>query len=339
MLSFPVVKHLDIFKGYASDFVSCPESIAKDPFIFETVEPAFRGCVVPAVSLTTHRANHSIFRQQRLKGMARVLTPPVRVMDQACRWSAAKPRHRQCIGHNVSRHARLQRPPNHFSVKQIKHDGQVQPAFIRPQIGDVRRPDLVRRAGLKIAIQHVLRHRQIVFRIRRRLIAALMPCSHIILSHQSLHPGFAGRETPVSQFPEHAGTAIGTLELSMNRLDQCQHLRIRQTLALWRTAPLPGAIAADTNCQDTTHFCQTILRAMLIDPGVLHSASFAKYAAAFFMISFSRLSLAFSARNLESSICSSVTGLVDEPVNAPRAEALDQLRNVCSLMPSSLATA
>jgi hypothetical protein len=41
---------------------------------------------------------------------------------------------------------------------------------------------------------------------------------------------------------------------------------------------------------------------MLINPGVLHSASFAKYAAAFFMISFSRLSRTHSARNRESSI-------------------------------------
>lgn len=339
MLSFPVVKHFDIFKGYASDLVPCLESIAKDPLVFETVEPAFRGRVVPAVPLATHRANHSIFRQQRLKGMARILTSPVGVMDQACRWSATKPRHGQCIGHDVSSHTRFQRPSNHLPVEQIKHNGQVQPAFIRPQIGDVSRPDLVRCAGLKVPIQHVLRHRQIVFRIRRCLITALMPCSHIVIPHQAFHPRFACRETPVSQLPEHTGTAIGALELSMDRLDQRQHLRIRQTLALWRAAPLPGAIAADTDCQDTTHFCQTVLWAMLIDPGVLHSASFAKYAAAFFMISFSRLSLTFSARNRESSICSSVTGLVDEPVNAPRAEALDQLRNVCSLMPSSLATA
>jgi len=77
---------------------------------------------------------------------------------------------------------------------------------------------------------------------------------------------------------------------------------------------------------------------MQIYPGVLHSASFAKYAAAFFMISFSRLSLTFSARNRESSICSEETGLVEAPVRAPRDAALDQLRNVCSLMPSSLAT-
>ena len=271
--------------------------------------------------------------------MARILTSPVGVMNQARRWSAAKPRHGQCIGHNVSHHARFQRPPNRFPVEQIKHDGQVQPAFIRPQIGDVRSTYLVRCTGPKVAIQHVLHHWQIVFRIRRRLIAVLMPCSHIVIPHQAFYSSFACREAPVSQLLEHTGNAISALELKMDRLNQCQHLRIRQTLAHGRAAPLPRTIAADADCQYPPHFCQTVLRAMLIDPGVLHTASFAKYAAALFMISFSRLSLAFSARNRESSICSSVTGFVLELVSAPWAGTLDQLFNVCSLMQSSLATA
>ena len=339
MLSFPVVKHLNVFEAHVSDLLSRLESFSKDAFVFETVEPTFRRCIVPAVPFSTHRTSHSIFRQQRLKGMTRILTSPIRVMHQTHRWAATKPRHGQCIGHYVSCHAGLQRPANDLAVKQVKNDSQVQPAFIRPQVRDVGRPDLIRCTGLKVSIQQVLRHRQTVLRIRRGFIAALVPCPHIVLSHQSLHPRFTGREPPVSQFPQHAWAAIGALELGMDRLDQCQHLHIRQPLAARRTTTLPAAIAADADRQDATHFCQTVLLTMPINPGVLHSASFAKYAAAFFMISFSRLSLTFSARNRESSICSSETGLVEEPLSAPRAAALDQLRNVCSLIPSSLATA
>ena len=47
---------------------------------------------------------------------------------------------------------------------------------------------------------------------------------------------------------------------------------------------------------------------MLFDPSVLHIDSRAKYAAAFFRISFSNLSLAFSWRNRLTSACNSVTG-------------------------------
>ena len=42
----------------------------------------------------------------------------------------------------------------------------------------------------------------------------------------NLPRGLFWPKTPVSQFPEHTGTAIGALELSMDRLDQHQHLCI-----------------------------------------------------------------------------------------------------------------
>jgi len=99
MLPFPAVKHLNIFEAHVSDLVSSLESLSEDTLAFEAVEPASRRCIVPAVPLSTHRTNYSIFQQQRLKGMARVLTSPVRVMHQARRRPAAKPGHGQCIGH------------------------------------------------------------------------------------------------------------------------------------------------------------------------------------------------------------------------------------------------
>lgn len=68
MLSSPFVQQFDIFKGHSSDLVECSESMTKGTLIFETVEPAFRR-IVPAVSLVTRLANHSIFQQQRLKGL------------------------------------------------------------------------------------------------------------------------------------------------------------------------------------------------------------------------------------------------------------------------------
>lgn len=54
---------------------------------------------------------------------------------------------------------------------------------------------------------------------------------------------------------------------------------------------------------------------------LLHRTPFAKYAAAFFMISFSRLSLAFSARKRDNSISSGVTTLLPETFNLPALAA------------------
>ena len=76
---------------------------------------------------------------------------------------------------------------------------------------------------------------------------------------------------------------------------------------------------------------------MLINPGVLHTTSLAKYAVAFFRISHSRFSLTFSARSRDKSICPCVTGLAPAPVSLPAADNFTQLRSVYSTRPSSLA--
>ena len=72
--------------------------------------------------------------------------------------------------------------------------------------------------------------------------------------------------------------------------------------------PSPGVIAAARHPQQRVHRRDRILRSMCVDKGVLHSASFAKYAAAFRRISRSIFSRAFSARSRLFSASRSVTG-------------------------------
>lgn len=57
----------------------------------------------------------------------------------------------------------------------------------------------------------------------------------------------------------------------------------------------------------------------------------------FFRMSTCIFSRTFSARRLDSSICSGVTGLAPGAVSLPAADAFTQLRSVCSTNPSSLA--
>lgn len=80
----------------------------------------------------------------------------------------ANPRHGQRIGHDVRRHARLQRRTHHFTVEQAEHIRQIQPAFVSPQIG-VGYPELIGRVRREVTLQQVRRHRQVVLRVRRDL--------------------------------------------------------------------------------------------------------------------------------------------------------------------------
>ena len=83
----------------------------------------------------------------------------------------------------------------------------------------------------------------------------------------------------------------------MDDADQCQQLRVGQAAPIRFAAALPGAVAADADLQHGTHFGQGVVRALRVYPGILHSASLAKYAVAFFRISTSRRSRIISARD------------------------------------------
>ena len=136
---------------------------------------------------------------------------------------------------------------------------------------------------------------------------------------------FAGREPPPSKLLHNTRGAIGAFEFLVYGTGQRQHLALRQTFAIRRAAAFPRPIAADADIKHIAHFGQRKQLTLRINPGVLHSASFAKYHAALFMISSSRLRRRFSARSRESSISSSVT-------------AFTQLLKVWSPSPSSLQT-
>ncbi len=77
----------------------------------------------------------------------------------------AEPSHRQSVRHDVSRHARLERPANDFTIEQIQNDGQVQSPLVGPEMRNVRRPYLIRCIRRKISHQQILGHRQAMFRV------------------------------------------------------------------------------------------------------------------------------------------------------------------------------
>ena len=60
-------------------------------------------------------------------------------------------------------------------VEQVQHNGQVQPAFIGPQIGDIGNPDLIRGTGLEESLKQVGRHRQAVAGVCCGPIASFLP--------------------------------------------------------------------------------------------------------------------------------------------------------------------
>ena len=79
-----------------------------DSLVCETGAPALGWCGIQTIPLATHGADHAVFPQCVLEGLAGVLAAPIRVVYQSpCRFPA-EARHRQRVRHDVRRHAGLQ---------------------------------------------------------------------------------------------------------------------------------------------------------------------------------------------------------------------------------------
>lgn len=93
MLPLSVVKHLDVLKAGSLHIGVGSVTHAMHPLVLGTVEPAFHQRVdasmsrsIPAVPFAAHRADHAVFLELVLKGMAGVLATPVGMVDQTrCR--------------------------------------------------------------------------------------------------------------------------------------------------------------------------------------------------------------------------------------------------------------
>ena len=152
MLPLTIVKDFNVFEGSSLHLGMGCETYAVNPLVLETVEPTLRRCVIPAIAFAAHRAGHAIFLELGLKRMAGVLTTAIGMMHDPRRRPPTKAGHRQRVGRQIGRHARLDRPANHFAIEQIQHDRQIQPAFVGPQVRDIGSPDLVRRCWREMSI-------------------------------------------------------------------------------------------------------------------------------------------------------------------------------------------
>ena len=145
MLPFPVIENLVVFKDGCLDLIVLRVANTVNPLALEAVEPVLRRRVIPTVSFPAHRAGHAVVLELGLKGVACVLTGPVRVVRPTRCWPQPEPGHRQSIGHDISGNARFERPTDNFPIEQIEHNRQIELAFVRPQVTNIRCPNPIRR--------------------------------------------------------------------------------------------------------------------------------------------------------------------------------------------------
>ena len=167
-------------------------------------------------------------------------------------------------------------------------------------------------------VEDVRRHRLAMVGIRRHPVGALVDRSQRLPLQAAAHPLRTHLQALLAQPANDARTPIAAFA----RRVQCRHLRIQPRIGLRpgaRRTPPPLQIARARHHQQSAHPADRVIVAMLLDPGVPHRDSFAKYAAAFFTISRSSLALASSRRSRAFSASTSETGRLTGPPR-PRPE-------------------
>src|SRR5205814_413069 len=129
-----------------------------------------------------------------------------------------------------------------------------------------------------------------------------------MLAHHPGHPLVIDRTTlRLADLGGHAASAVAASMPALGVANQLHQLLV-VLRALGRCPHARGVKPAARDRQQLAHHRRRIDLSLLFDPRVLHIDSLAKYAAAFFRISFSSLSLAFSCRKRLNSASSSDTG-------------------------------
>src|SRR3954451_19670017 len=247
--------------------------------------------------------------EQRAIRRTRILHSAIRMMHHA-RWGAPQA---ERLGERPNRQRviepRVGTPPDDAPRGEVEHDREIEPAFRRPQIRDVRGPHPIALAlhrHTELPVELVRRQRQGMARLGRHAETPWTDAPQPIKAHE---PRDALLRTPDplrAQLGVDLRGAVALMTRRMGRADrEAQPLILRSAVA---GAPLVRRVEArGRHPERPTHESRLELAHMLSDAGVPHRDSFAKNAAAFFRKSRSWRSRSFSRRKRASS-CSAVSG-------------------------------
>jgi hypothetical protein len=161
----------------------------------------------------SHRKTHSVLRQP----FESALAATIRMVDQpGCR-TAQGQGFAQSGESQVSVQPVASCPADDPTCEQVDDNGEVQPAFAGPHVGDVGTPLLIGPGCREVLIEQVRRDRPGVMAVGGPLEPQLLPSPQAVVAHQPSDPAAADREAAIPQLPRHSGTAIGAVRQGKGR--------------------------------------------------------------------------------------------------------------------------
>ena len=185
-------------------------------FTLYGLEKAFNHGIVPTIPLSTHAAQHVVFPKRGLKHLAGVLASPVTVVNETRRRVPPAHRHMERTQRQFCGHGTVHRPAHNRSGKQIHGHGQIQPAFLCRDVGDVAGPSRIRCLRRKISVQQVWSHWKNMLAVCGFDELATGFTVQTKVTHQSSDSPDTVVMTPGRQFSLNPGRSIAPLVLMVD---------------------------------------------------------------------------------------------------------------------------
>jgi hypothetical protein len=277
-----IVEAVDVFENGDFDLSSCLPVSAPDHFGFEGFEKALDSCVVIAIALSAHGRCHTMFSQDLLIVVRTVLAAAVRVVNAALWGPAQGNSHVQGADRQVFLHPVADGPccyPKGFCVQntqgdhptgmQVQDDGQIDPAFARPDIGDVADPFLVGLARSKIPLQEIWRDVEYVIAVGSCFEFMGSHNANRVLAHQTPHPAVPNTQAHLVQLFRHSGPTIAALAQSVLLADMRQKHHVAPLPMRYRPI-LPSPKATIRNPHHAADMCHRKGSSIVIQKRELH---------------------------------------------------------------------
>src|SRR6516164_8546009 len=224
------------------------------------------------------------------------------------------------------------RPADDLAAVEVHDRGQIKPALISLDVGDVGKPDPVRRGGDEVALEQIRGDRKVVTAVGGAHSSwPRHDGPDTVAAHQSLDATAARAAALSPQLCIDARAAISAVGVAVNPFYVVDELTVGDGSRALRARP-PSIIASRRDAEQVAHDRHRIVSAAIFDEAESHFGTPAKIAIDFFKMSRSTRSRSFSRCKRAISAAWSADG------SRPAPRCSTHRRNTESRTPSSLAT-
>jgi hypothetical protein len=239
-----VIEGFDIVEDHQFSGGFCRRNRVGEAFGFQRSDEAFSQGVVIRIALAAHAWSDAPGSQAMLEGIGGILAAAITVVDKTNERSLTAHRVLEGPRGQLTEHVLPAVVCDAAARTGIESKGQIKPALLGLDVGDIALPELARTIRRRHLCQPVFRDLAIMVTLGgARPETALLPGAQAALPHKPGNPVLATAMTQLAQIEPHPRAAIGVSALFKALSDQDSQLGVFFPTLTILLAPMRGKAA------------------------------------------------------------------------------------------------